>query len=102
MDVVGVQGNTGVLIQCKSSSTERALGWNAVKDVSGGAAIYAEMYPDVRCLKITVTNQRFNGRAQERAKVNGVELVEQRRLIEMLRQSPLALVDVLSAAGDRI
>ena len=68
VDVVGLRGSEGVLIQCKASSVSgRKHGWEAVKEVVGGTAIYSERYPMVQFRKIGVTNQGFNNRAHHRA-----------------------------------
>lgn len=96
VDVVGVRGGEGVLIQCKSSSNaDRQLGWEAVRDVVGGTAIYAEQFPAVRFRRLAVTNQTFNERAHERARANGVELIEQGRLAQLIVEHPISTMDVL-------
>jgi HJR/Mrr/RecB family endonuclease len=95
VDVVAIRGAEGVLIQCKSSSREGAqLGWDAIKEVVGGTAIYAERYPGVRFKPICVTNQSFNMTARERARANRVELIEQDRLVELLARHPLTMLEV--------
>jgi hypothetical protein len=101
VDVVGIRGNEGVLIQCKSSSSsDRVLGWEAVRDVTGGTAIYGEQYPLVRFARIGVTNQRFNRRAHERARANGVRLIEQQDLAGLLAQFPIGRLDVLAKLSE--
>jgi hypothetical protein len=100
VDVVGVRESEGVLIQCKSSSSaSRQLGWEAVRDVVGGTAIYAEKFPTVRFRRIGITNQTFNERAHERARVNGVELIEQSQLAQVIADCPIATLDVLALAS---
>lgn len=97
VDVVGVHGSQGVLIQCKSSSNpDRQLGWEAVRDVVGGTAIYAEQFPAVRFRRLAITNQTFNERAHERARANGVELIEQNRLAQLIIEHPITTMDVLA------
>ena len=94
--VVGIRGNEGVLIQCKSSaSSDRLLGWEAVRDVAGGTAVYAEQFPTVRFRRIGMTNQRFNDRAHERARVIGVDLIEQKHLAKLITEFPINTIDVL-------
>jgi len=96
VDVVGVRDGDGVLIQCKSSSNaDRQLGWEAVRDVVGGTAIYAEQFPAVRFRRLAVTNQTFNERAHERGRANGVELIEQNRLAQLIIEHPITTMDVL-------
>jgi hypothetical protein len=97
VDVVAIRGTEGVLIQCKSSGREGAqLGWDAIKEVVGGTAIYAERYPGVRFKRICVTNQRFNTTAYERARANDVEIFEQDRLFDLLARHPVTTLDVFS------
>jgi len=99
VDVVAVRGSDGVLIQCKSSGAARALGWEAVKDVVAGEAVYGEHFPTVRFSKIALTNHAFNTRAKERAKANGVEVIERDALLEMVTKHPMQLREVVSYLG---
>ena len=107
IDVVALQGNSGVLIQCKTSSNERQeLGWDAVKDVVAGSAMYESRHRDVAFKRLAVTNQRFNERAHDQARVNQVELVEHDGLVKMLMKKPVKREDLdrilfttLDAAG---
>lgn len=88
VDVVAMSGHKGVLIQTKvsSSSHKVGLGWDAVKEVTGGEAHYQQQYPGVAFEKLCVTNQRFNEGAHKQAKLNGVKLVEGRELQKMLKK----------------
>ncbi len=97
VDVVGLRGNEGVLLQCKSSAIPgRRLGWDAIKDVAGGAAVYGERFPGVRLERYAVTNQSFNARAHDRARATGVTLVEQETLATLLAENPVGTLDVLA------
>ena len=90
IDVVAISGNSGVLIQCKSSTVDvRELGWEAVKDVVAGAAGYAARFPGVKFSLAAVTNRRFNGTARAQAAANHVELVDGAGLAERLRERPV-------------
>jgi Holliday junction resolvase len=90
IDVVAIKDKTGVLIQCKSSSREgQELGWEAVKDVVGGAAGYVARHPDVKFSLVAATNQRFNGIARSQANLNHVELVDRESLAAMLEAHPV-------------
>ncbi|MEZ0219119.1 MAG: SNF2-related protein [Tardiphaga sp.] len=101
VDVVGIRGQEGVLIQCKTSSaTERQLGWEAVRDVVGGTAIYAEKYPAVRFRRIGLTNQRFNSRAHDRARANDVLLVDKNGIARLIEEHPLGRLDVLAKLAE--
>lgn len=91
IDVVAINGNKGVLIQCKTSSIEgQALGWDAVKDVVAGAAAYEMKHAGVVFQKVAVTNQFFNGSAKEQAKLNNVELINCHAIEEMLKKYPVS------------
>jgi hypothetical protein len=97
VDVVALCGNEGILIQCKTSSeSDRQLGWEAVKEVVGGTAVYAEKFPTLRFRRICLTNQRFNKRAHERARANGVQLMEHAALARLIKEYPLGTLDVLA------
>jgi hypothetical protein len=97
VDVVGIRGSEGILLQCKSStSSGRQLGWEAVRDVVGGTAVYEEQFPAVRFRRIGITNQTFNTRAHERARINGVELIEQPQLATLIARHPIGTLDVLA------
>ena len=96
IDVVAINGNKGVLIQCKSSSIEgQALGWDAVKEVVAGAAAYEIKHSGVTFKKVAVTNQRFNSAAKEQAHLNGVDLVDCSVLEEMLKKYPVSRYFIL-------
>jgi hypothetical protein len=85
VDVVAINGKAGILMQCKSSSIKgHALGWDAVKDVSAGAAAYEIKHAGVKFKKLAITNQYFNGAAKTQAQLNGVYLVDCDDLAEIL------------------
>jgi HJR/Mrr/RecB family endonuclease len=90
IDVVAIDGNKGVLVQCKSSSTEgQPLGWDAVKDVAAGAAAYELKHSGITFQKVAVTNQKFNSTAQEQAALNNVELFDHQSLTKLLVKYPV-------------
>lgn len=90
VDVVGIKGGTGVLIQCKSSSVKgQALGWEAVKDVVAGAAAYEAKHAGVNFEKVAVTNQLFNGAAKEQAHLNNVTLLDYHAIESALKKHPV-------------
>lgn len=95
IDVVALRRPQGVLIQCKTSSSEDAqLGWEAVKDVVAGAATYERRHPEVTFKKACVTNQFFNATAQRHAKNNDVVLYDQHHLAQFLKDCPVRLLDI--------
>jgi hypothetical protein len=97
VDVVAIRDRDGVLIQCKSSSNAgRQLGWEAVRDVLGGTAIYEEKFPALKFRCIGMTNQSFNKTAHDRAKTSRVDLIEQGQLAELLARYPITTLDVLA------
>ena len=96
VDVIAIKGDKGVLIQVKSSSIlGKCLGWDAVKEVVGGAAFYNERYPNVKFELACVTNQFFNESAKEQARVNKVTLYEQNYLDSALRQEAITYINIL-------
>jgi HJR/Mrr/RecB family endonuclease len=74
IDIVAIQGKTGLLIQCKRSS--KTLGWDAIKEVVAGSARYEKLYPNIIFTKIAMTNQFFNQTAKDQATHNCVNLWE--------------------------
>jgi HJR/Mrr/RecB family endonuclease len=95
VDVVAIRDREGLLVQCKSSSVAAAeIGWDAVKDVVGGAAAYSSRYPGVRFRKVCATNQRFNANARRHAELNDVDLQDQATLLELLSAYPTHLSDI--------
>jgi hypothetical protein len=95
VDVVAIKGAEGQLIQTKTSGNQGTkLGWETVKDVVAGEAFYRRRHPAIRFTKVGVTNQFFNAQAQEQARLNQVELVDQVRLNELLNRYPVMMMDV--------
>jgi Holliday junction resolvase len=89
VDVVAIRGNSGQLIQTKTSGNEGTkLGWETVKDVVAGEAFYRRKHPNVEFKKVGVTNQFFNAQAHEQAELNGVELIDQHGLGQLLDRHP--------------
>jgi len=97
IDVVALPRSEGKgkLVQAKTSGTdEAALNWNAVKDVVGGHAFYANQFPSVTFDRVCMTNQYFDQQARINAELNDVELVEQPQLAQMLDETPVSLLEV--------
>jgi len=95
VDVVAVSSGTGALIQTKTSGNDGAkLGWETVKDVVGGEAFYRRQHPNVNFTKVGITNQFFNSQAHEQAVLNGVKLIDQHRLGELLEQYPVTMMEL--------
>jgi hypothetical protein len=93
--VVAIEATQGVLLQTKTNSREGGrLGWDTVKEVVGGEAFYRRRHPDTVFRKVGVTNQFFNAQAHEQAALNQVDLVEQPRLLDLLRRFPVTLLEV--------
>jgi HJR/Mrr/RecB family endonuclease len=88
IDVLTIKGREGELLQCKSSSSTE-VGWDAVKEVTAGAAKYQACYPGVMFRRVAVTNQRFNSNAHAQAGVNRVNLMEREHLLKLLQQHPI-------------
>jgi hypothetical protein len=64
------------------------MGWDAIKDVSAGAAAYAARYPGIEFELIAATNRAFNQRAKEQAALLNVRLIEGKDLTELLSKYP--------------
>ena len=95
VDVVGIRGNLGELVQTKTSAADdRSLNWDTVKEVVAGEAFYRRRHPGVTFQKVGLTNQQFNVQAHENAMLNGVELIERQHLGEMLEKYPVTMLDV--------
>ncbi|TAM24356.1 MAG: helicase SNF2 [Candidimonas sp.] len=83
IDVVALKGRDGELLQCKSSKSAK-IGWDAVKEVTAGAACYQSRFHGTRFRRLAVTNQSFTPSACGQAVANQVELIERPRLEELL------------------
>lgn len=95
VDVVAINGNTGELVQVKTSANDGAtLGWEAVQDVVTGEAYYRSKHPGVKFTKVALTNQFFNDHARLNAKLNSVELMEQTSLSLLLQEYHVTMLDV--------
>ncbi|MDF3981719.1 SNF2-related protein [Luteibacter sp. PPL201] len=88
IDVVAIKGREGELLQCKSSKAAE-LGWDAIKEVSAGAARYQARFRGTRFRKVAVTNQGFTRGAVEQAAANRVELVTRHQLEGLLGSHPI-------------
>ena len=89
IDVLAFKGREGELLQCKSSGGHD-VGWDAIKEVTAGAARYQARFAGTMFRRVAVTNQRFNAGAREHAEANRVTLVERGRLEEMLAAHPVS------------
>lgn len=90
VDVVAIRGVEGVLIQCKSSSSQdREQGWDGIKDVVAGKGIYEQRHPGVKFSMVVATNQFFNATARQRAAILSVELVDGSDLAELIQAYPM-------------
>jgi len=97
VDVVALprDESKGKLVQAKSSGTDGALlDWDAVKEVLGGNAFYCKQFPKVAFDLVCMTNQYFDKQAHMNADLNNIELVEQPVLAEMLKGTPVTLLEV--------
>lgn len=92
IDVVALKGREGLLLQCKSSSASE-IGWDAVKEVTAGAARYQAQFAGTLFRRVAVTNQTFTRGAREQAGHNQVMLVERAQLEEKLLQHPIDILD---------
>jgi Holliday junction resolvase len=95
IDVVAIKGSNGYLLQCKSSMNDGAsLGWEAIKDVVAGEALYQKKHPKVAFSKVAATNQRFNSTANSQAQANGVTLFDRHDLVQLLRSFAVKRIEL--------
>ncbi len=88
IDVIAFKGREGELLQCKSSGT-REVGWDAIKEVTTGAARYQTQFAGTKFRRLAVTNQRFTNGARVHAEANKVTLIERPQLEELLSRYPV-------------
>lgn len=96
VDVVALKGAEGELIQCKSSINPQ-VGWDAIKEVTTGAARYQARFLGTKFHKIAVTNQSFTANAAEHANGNKVELITRKQLEVFLFEFPIFNLEFDSA-----
>lgn len=60
VDVWAVKGNSGYLVQCKSTSKESGIGIEGINEVVGGAAHYRAKDKETQFTLVVATNGRFN------------------------------------------
>ena len=85
IDLIAIANGSGLLVQCKSSQSS-SIGWDAVKEVVGGAMRYQSKMPSVKFKKVAITNQRFNASAVEQAAFNHVELLDRAHIEQLLQR----------------
>jgi len=90
VDVVAIRSSDGLLIQCKTTATSQALGWEAVKDVVAGTAFYSKKHPGVTFKRIAATNASFNSTAHAHALANGVLMLAATELMKMVTDTPIS------------
>lgn len=66
----------------------------AVKDVVTGEAFYRRRHPGVVFDKVCITNQYFDKQTHENAMLNGVELLTQTHLAELLTTYGVTMLEV--------
>lgn len=93
IDVIAQQDDAGLLVQCKSSS-QPALGWDAIKEVTAGAARYLAKLPGTKFQRVAITNRHFNATAREQALLNHVTLYERDWIAEQLGLTPVVDVEL--------
>jgi hypothetical protein len=63
-------------------------------DVVGGEAFYRRRHPNVHFKKVGITNQFFNAQAHAQAELNGVLLVDQSMLGDLLTQHTVTMLEL--------
>jgi hypothetical protein len=88
IDIVALKGREGQLLQCKSSKNSE-IGWDAIKEVTAGAARYQAQYARTLFRRLAVTNQGFTSGAVAQAEANRVELVAREQLETLMARHPI-------------
>jgi SNF2-related domain/Restriction endonuclease/Helicase conserved C-terminal domain len=89
VDVVVIKNDgTGMLVQCKHTSTSE-LGWDAVKEIAAGSPAYQAKYSRIRFERVAICNKRFNSTAKEQANILGVRLIERPEIEKMLESAKI-------------
>lgn len=99
IDVIAFRGREGELLQCKSSANHD-VGWDAVKEVTAGAARYQAQFAGTKFRRLAVTNQRFTSGARLHAEANKVSLIERTQLEELLARHPVHNHEFDDEVGD--
>lgn len=86
VDVWAVRGNSGYLVQCKSTTRESGIGIKGINDVVGGAAHYRAKDKETQFTLVVATNGRFNKTAIDHAnnQPETVELWDSSYLLDLL------------------
>ena len=93
IDLIAISSGSGLLVQCKSTQSS-SIGWDAIKEVVGGAMRYHSRMPGVKFKKVAMTNQRFNAAATEQAAFNHVELIDRTQIQQMLEKYRITDLDL--------
>jgi hypothetical protein len=94
VDVVARNEKRGVLIQCKSTGSDRLLNWSAIQEIVTGHAIYKRLHPNIDFELICITNGQFNNYAKEQAMVIGVQLIEKDDIETIIMKNKIRLSDI--------
>lgn len=101
VDVIAFKGRDGELLQCKTSIGHE-VGWDAIKEVTTGAARYQAQFAGTKFRRLAVTNQCFTRGAREHAEANKVSLVERTQLEELLSRHPVHNHEFDDEVGDSV
>ena len=95
IDVVAINANKGVLIQCKTSSEKgKRLPYNAIYEVVGGKVSYAQKHPGVNFTLSVTTNQYFNPTAKNQAELHEVDLYDRNTITDLLQKYPVKQLEL--------
>ena len=101
VDVIAFKGRDGELLQCKSSA-KNELGWDAIKEVTTGAARYQAQFAGTKFRRLAVTNQRFTSGARTHAEANKVSLIERTQFEQLLGRHPVHNHEFEDEVGDAV
>ena len=95
VDVVAISDSDGLLIKCVTDSHESAkIGNNVVDNLVDETVIYQQKHPNIIFRRIIATNKAFSMSVLGLACSNDIELLEQEKLTQMLKKTPVMGIEI--------
>lgn len=101
--IVAIQETAGLLIECKTLlDGQVGIEKNSVNSLVAVTAFYQKKHPNIVFQRIAAANYCFSERTIALARDSYVELLDQAKLIELLKMTPVLRVDIegLSAKSE--
>ena len=94
-DVVAIREADGLLIKCKTDSHEYVeIGNNVVNNLVDETGLYQQKHPNISFRRIIATNKAFSLPALALADSYGIELVDQEKLTQLLKKTPVMRIEI--------